>query len=282
MTILQTIFSFFLSLIFTFSGIFPFLPTNKVNMDKFELVWSDEFDGDSVDETKWRGVYFSGDQTVVRKGGYWNLSQVDVKDGNLYISTDYYENGLNGNGKAGWYSGAIFTRDLFSSKHGYYEVRCILPEGSGMWSAFWLNCEGMQNVDGSGKDGAEIDVFESAYYDTVLKNFVQSAVHYDGYGDGLKSTTVCKPLITDNNPYKEYNTYGLEWNEKEYIFYINGRETGRSSFGGTSDAAEYLILSVEVGGANGTAADSWAGSALQKDAQPTDFIVDYVRVYQYK
>ncbi len=282
MAFFEKIISFFLSLLFTFSGIFPSSPVNKVDMDKFELIWSDEFNGNIIDETKWRGVYFKGDQTIVRKGGYWNMSQLSVSDGNLHISTDYYEDGINGNGKAGWYSGAVFTRDLFESKHGYYEVRCILPKGSGMWSAFWLNCAGMQNVDGSGKDGAEIDVFESAFYDTTTKNYVQSAIHYDGYGEGLKSTTVCKPFITDNNPYEEYNTYGLEWNEDKYIFYINGKETGRSSFGGVSGVKEYLILSVEVGGSNGIATDSWAGSALEKDAKPTDFIVDYVRVYQYK
>ena len=282
MAIFEIILSFLLSLMFTFSGFLPIVPVNKVDMDKFELVWSDEFDGNTIDETKWRGLYFSGDETFLRKGGYWNMSQLSVADGNLRISTDYYENGLNGNGKSGWYSGALYTKDLFESKYGYYEVRCILPEGSGMWSAFWLNSKGMANVDGSGKDGAEIDIFESAYYDTPLKNFVQSAIHYDGYGEDLKSVTVCKPLIAENNPYKEYNTYGLEWNEDEYIFYINGKETGRSTFGGASEVEEYIILSVEVGGSNGTAADSWAGSALQNDAKPTDFIVDYVRVYQYK
>ena len=150
-----------------------------------------------------------------------------------------------------------------------------------MWSAFWLNCDSMNTVGNGGKDGAEIDVFESAFYDTVLKNRVSTNIHYDGYGEDLKSTNVTTPVIL-NNPYKEYNTYGLEWNENEYIFYINGLETGRSSFGGTSLVEEYLILSVEVGGSNGVAQDNRAGKALQSDFVPTDFIVDYVRAYQYK
>ena len=41
-------------------------------------------------------------------------------------------------------------------------------------------------------------------------------------------------------------------------------------------------MTAEVGGANGVAAASWAGDALAKDAAPTDFIVDYVKVYRYK
>ncbi len=73
----------------------------------------------------------------------------------------------------------------------------------------------------------------------------------------------------------------IEWNESEYIFYINGVETGRSDFGGTSRVPEYLLLTAEVGGSNGAAGTSWAGEALNTGAEPTDFVVDYVRVYQY-
>ena len=72
----------------------------------------------------------------------------------------------------------------------------------------------------------------------------------------------------------------VEWNEDEYIFYINGVETGRSSFGGVSKVPEYLLLTVEVGGSGGRAGSSWAGKAPARDAETTDFIVDYVRVYQ--
>ena len=279
---IQTVVALFSAILALFSTLFPFLTPEKVDMDKFELVWADEFDADSIDETKWQGCHFSKGDTMVRKGGYWNWELMSVQDGNLHISTKYYQNGFNGNSKPGWYSGAIYTKNLFEQKYGYFEVRCILPKGSGMWSAFWLNCNGMANENGSGTDGAELDVFESAYYSDTFKNRVSSNIHYDGYGENLKSQNVTTPFIINNNPYKDFNTYGLEWNENEYIFYINGIETGRSNFGGTSQVPEYLILSVEVGGQNGVAADNWAGPALEKDATTTDFIVDYVRVYQYK
>lgn len=282
MAILETIISFILSLIFTLSSIFPFLPVKKVDMDRFELVWSDEFDGDSLDSGKWKGLHFSAGNTLVRKGGYWNMDFAQVKDGNLRISTEYYADGYKGNGKPGWYTAGIYTKGLFEQAHGYFEVRCILPKGNGMWSAFWLGCDGMNNVDGSGKDGAEIDIFESAFYGSPIKNKVSTNIHYDGYGEGLQSTNVCEPILAANNPYEEYNTYALEWNEDEYIFYINGIKTGCSTFGGASEAAEYLLLSVEVGGSNGVAEDSWAGDKLEPGTETTDFIIDYVRVYQYK
>lgn len=287
MGVIQTIIALFISITALFSSIFPageapFKVFGEVDMDKFELVWSDEFDGDSLDESKWTGCHYSENETLLRKGGYWNMDFATVKDGNLHISTEYFENGYQDNGKAGWYSSGLYTRGLFEQKQGYFEVRCILPKGNGMWSAFWLGCDGIAEVGNGGRDGAEIDVFESPYYDTVLKNRVTTNIHIDGYEQDHQQTNVSTPLIIGNNPYESYNTYAMEWNEREYVFYINGLETGRSAFGGTSQVAEYLLLSVEVGGSDGIAKDSWAGSALKKDAQPTDFIVDYVRVYQYK
>ena len=104
----------------------------------------------------------------------------------------------------------------------------------------------------------------------------------DGYGEYHQSTNVCQPYLLWNDPYENFNTYGLEWNEKEYIFYVNGVETGRSDFGGVCEVPMYLILSVEVGGNNAVPAADWTGGPLTPDCEPTDFIIDYVRAYQYK
>ena len=283
MYIFQIITAFVMASISFVAGILG-LPMNKteVDMNKFTLVWSDEFDGYSVDTSKWQGTYGNTEKAVMRKGGYIHKDMAQVKDGNLHIYADYIEEGLGGQG-AGYYSHILTTRDLFTQKYGYFEVRCILPKGAGQWAAFWMNAKTMEVVDGSGKDGSEIDIFESPYYykNSILHNYVSQNVHYDGYGKDLKS---CKlgvyPAV---NPYEEYNTYGLEWNENEYIFYINGKETARTSFGGVSQVPQYLILSVEVGGSNGMPdKSSWAGDMNKNECLPSDFVVDYVRAYQYK
>ena len=257
---------------------FPRVP----HEEKFELVWSDEFDGDSLDFSKWRGHGCSSDAASVRRGSYWHTDMAEVRDGELHIKTAYYPEGYNGNGKPGWYTCGIETNGLYEQKYGYFEVRCILPAGTGLWAAFWMLTDGMSNVDGGGTDGAEIDIFESPFYGRSPQRKVSSNIHIDGYGEALKSTNVCEPLILFNNPYEEFNTYGLEWNEDGYTFYINGIKTGSSDFGGASRVPEYMILSVEVGGQNAVPADSWAGAALADGSEPTDFVVDYVRAYQYK
>ena len=257
---------------------FPRVPHEK----DFELVWADEFDGDSLDAGKWEGHYCNGEEARIRRGSYWHTDMATVKDGNLHIRTEYYPDGYNGNGKPGWYTCGIDTNGLYLQKYGYFEVRCILPKGNGLWSAFWMLCDGMGNVDGGGTDGAEIDIFEAPFYGAKHPRQVSSNIHIDGYGADLKSKNVCEPYVLFNNPYEEFNTYGLEWNENEYIFYVNGIETGRSSFGGASQVPEYLILSVEVGGADAVTGQSWGGSTLQTGDETSDFIIDYVRAYQYK
>ena len=262
----------------------PTIPHGRqLDMSKFELAWSDEFDGDKLDLTKWDGHCYSDGDTIIRRGSYWNNSLATVSDGCLRIATRYYPEGLNGNGKPGWYTSGIDTSRSYEQQYGYFECRCILPRGTGLWSAFWMFCDGVGELDHDGELGAEIDIYESPYYhlEGVDGNSVASNIHINGYGEEHRTKSVCHSRVTANNPYEEFNTYGLEWNEKEYIFYINGVEAGRTRFG-VSEVPEWMILSVEVDGANGEPADGWSGAAVDAENPPTDFVVDYVRAYQYK
>lgn len=282
---MQTVLCYIMAIITTISGILGSITginfgKKEINLDEFTLVWEDDFEGDTIDAESWKGVYGGITRAVMRKGGYIHSDLAEVKDGNLHIYTKYLEEGTGG-GPAGYYSYMMYTRDFHEQKYGYFEVRCILPKGSGQWAAFWMNSRNMENVDGSAADGAEIDIFESPYYHkTLFHNYISSNVYYDGYGADMQSGKM--GIYEANNPYEEYNTYGLEWNENEYIFYINGKETARTDFG-ISQNPEYLILSVEVGGSNGVPdPDSWAGDMSKNDCLPSDFVVDYVRAYQYK
>ena len=258
-------------------GGFPRVPHEK----KLVLTWADEFDGNALDTEKWHGHYCDGETAAVRRGGYWNTSLARVENGRLVLPVLYSEEGLFGGG-AGWYTCALDTSGLFEQAFGYFEVRCVLPKGAGLWAAFWMLCPGMSSVGNGGEDGAEIDVFESPFYSQKQKRRVSSNLHVDGYGEDHRSERVCEPYLFFNDPYEEFNTYGVEWNEKGYTFYVNGIKTGFSDFGGASRVPEFLLLSVEIGGENGKAEESWAGPALAPDAEVSDFIVDYVRVYQYK
>lgn len=269
-----------------FLGLFnlPMYPTKDLDWSKFteEPVFEDEFDGDEINRTYWAG-HLNDNGTFMRKGGYWNPKMLSVEDGALHIRTAYYPEGLDG-GPAGWYNGAMDTNGHYMQKYGYFECRCILPKGVGLWGAFWMLCKSMGDTTMGGLNGAEIDIFESPYYYSPLyRNTTKHTIHIDGYAEAHKSQGSGYYRIS-GNPYEEFHTYGVEWNEKEYVFYIDGKMTARTDFGGASQVEEYMLLSVEVGGENGTPTESWAGPVIDTNGQDfvSDFIVDYVRTYQYK
>ena len=264
---------------------YPQTPRGQtIDLSEWELVWSDEFDGDTLDPAKW-GSWYS---RMPRRGGYWDKEQLLVEDGHLKIRTEYRDIP----GKEGWYSGEVSTQHRFEKQYGYFECRCICPGGVGLWAAFWTLSEGMfEPPTGSAANGCEIDMFESPSFSANTKrkrDGVNQATGYDGY-DGIISKGVILGNYAGKNIYTEYNTFGLEWNEHEIIFYINGVETDRLTGEWVPQVPQYLLLSVEVAGE--TKEIGVGGQPLpflrEKDniekndpaIFPVDFIVDYVRVY---
>lgn len=259
---------------------------NEIDLSNMELVFEDDFDT-KIDKSTWDTTA----PTPERRGGYWDPDQCFVKDGNLIIRTEYKKDGKYG---AGWYTGTCRSKDLKEFKYGYYEVRCKVPPAQGLWSAFWMTCDSMSDVTDGGKNGCEIDIMESPYYNDPkmsaekYRNTTMHTLHIDGYGKEHKSR-MSKHYQVQNDMYNEFNTYGLLWTEDEYVFYINGKETWRTSWG-VSQVPEYLWLSVEIAGETGTANPSnpnnkytFAGEIEKNENKttPYDFEVDYVRVYQF-
>lgn len=255
----------------------------RINLDEWTLSWSDEFDGDSLDTTKWNNPY----DNVARRGGFWDKDQVFVENGVLKIRTEYKENEQFG---SGWYTGAIETKGLFEQKYGYFECRCICPGGIGLWAAFWTLGDGMfAPPDGSAADGCEIDMFESGFFkDKKKHDAVNQATGFDGYGEG--SSGVVLGHYSGKDIFNEYNTFGLEWNENEIIFYINGIETDRLSGEWVPHVKQYLLLSVEVAGKTEEIGVGGQPVPFVDESNnindndmsifPLDFVVDYVRAYQ--
>ena len=249
---------------------------DTIDLSNYELTFSDEFDGDSLDAAKWR----SHNNFGVRKGGYWSGRQASVEDGNLVIRTQYREDGEFG---PGWYTCGLSTKDRFEQTYGYFECRCILPKGQGLWSAFWMTNKSATQESGDATQGAELDIMESPFWHlggTKSWKITQN-IHYSGYDLKTKyhNVDICQ---LDNDPYENYNTYGLKWTPDEYIFYINGREVARTNYGGVSTQPEYMIVSCEVDGGDGEPTFGWSGN-IEKNDKATfraEFKVDYVRAYQ--
>ncbi len=247
-----------------------------IDVDELELTFEDDFDGDSLDESKWDAHEFYG----VRKGGYWSNSRARVENGDLIIETRYEEDGKFG---PGWYTCGLSTEGRFEQVYGYFECSCILPKGQGLWSAFWMMNRNVHKVTKNSRQGAELDIMESPFWHLGEKKNrrITQNIHFSGYNlqTRYKNVGIFK---VDNDPYENYNTYGLLWTPDEYVFYINRREVARTSYGGVSTQPEYLILSCEVDGGNGKPTFGWSGNIEKNDKKTfcAEYKVDYVRAYK--
>jgi beta-glucanase (GH16 family) len=218
---------------------------------KWELVWSDEFEGDELDDSKWEAV---GDSP--RRDHWWVKEDAYLDGrGNLIIRTkkdgDRYT------------SGAVRTAGRFSKKFGYFEARCRMPKKEGHWCAFWMMTGNVGKVGDDGRDGTEIDIMEKP---TRLDR-VEHALHWDGYGEHHQKGHA----VTDVPGVNEgFHTFSMWWSPEEYVFYVNGKEVWRTSDGGVSQEPGHMILSTEIG--------EWGGD-ITKAHLPDHFVIDYVRVY---
>lgn len=225
----------------------PPLPAGQ----RWQLAWSDEFEGDAVDQSKW-GI--CGDWK--RRDGYWVKEDAYV-DGQGHLILRTKKDGDR------YTCGAVRTRGKFEHRYGYWVCRCRFPEEPGHWPAFWLFAPGVGKVGDGGRDGTEIDVMEKPWReDRTTQN-----LHWDGYGKEHQSagTRFMVPGMSEG-----YHTFALLWTPEEYVFYVNGQETWRTAAGGVSQVPEYAKLTEEIG--------KWGGDIAQANL-PDHFVVDYVRVY---
>lgn len=217
----------------------------------YELVWSDEFDGDALDMTKWshrqlnkkRRNAFNSDETVKVENGVLELSTI--------LDSGVYKTSM------------ISTYGTYEPTYGYYETKVKLQKEVGHWSAFWLQTPNVSKEEDTVRK--EIDIFE---YLPNKKRRVQHALHKGVPGVNLSS----KSYVTRNKRLKDgWHIFGFLWTPDSYTFYINGVQTYEANDLGVSQNQKYLILSLEVG--------PWAGN-IQRADLPDSFSVDYVRVYQ--
>ena len=244
---------------------------DPVDLTGYELVFEDEFEGDSLNLDVWepRGL-------GPTNSAFLSMSQVSVKDGKLFINAGYKENGEYG---PGWYTGDIMLKQQYL--RGYFEIKCKVIENMSnphdMWSAFWLCNNGAYDADISkgGVGACEMDIMESFSSDPSRGTKPTGVIHAiwcngvddnDDQVDGRNLGTYYA-----NDPCEEFNTYGFMWTEDEYVWYVNGIETARTSYvNGVCQTPESVIVSVAT-----------PAYEITKDHSISDdYEVEYVRVYQ--
>jgi beta-glucanase (GH16 family) len=242
------------------------------------LVWSDEFsgpDGSSPVSKKWTfdlGGKGWGNQELE---SYTNRKEnARIEKGNLVI-TAQKETYPGADGVTRDYTSArLKTQGLFSQTYGRIEARMKIPEGQGMWPAFWMLGEDIPTA-GWPKCG-EIDIMENIGKEPAT---IHGSLHGPSTTANTSDLTAIFGLPTHENFANDFHLYAVEWEPDTVRFYVDSNlyATFHSSdwpVGGkwVFDHPFFIILNLAVGG-------DWPGSPDASTKFPQSMLVDYVRVY---
>ena len=167
-------------------------------------------------------------------------------------------------------SGRIITKGLFEQQYGRIEARIQIPFGSGVWPAFWMLGNDIDQV--SWPQCGEIDIFENFGRSPSV---IGGAVHGPGYNAGL---AISKEYELEGDRFDTgFHIFGIEWGPNYINFYVDDTlynqitpedVTGEWVF----DHPFFILLNVAVGG-------DPVGSPANTEF-PKTMYVDYIKVYE--
>jgi beta-glucanase (GH16 family) len=249
---------------------------------QYSLVWQDEFNGNSLDESKWNyvtqiGVWNTGDNKELQHYKKENVTVGQDDNGNncLIISAKKEEyNGYH------FTSGRIDTRNKFSFKYGKLEARIKMPDlANGLWPAFWtLGTQQIWPACG------EIDILEMGHKqgitDGTQNKYMGGALHWE---NNDTHAMYYKNITASSNLNDDYHIFTLEWTPSYIKLYLDSLKTmyfvmNMPSSDGEefTDYLHYIIFNLAIGGSlPGVYSIGEVTAPL-----PANMYVDWVRVYQ--
>lgn len=247
----------------------------------WELIWNDEFGGTSMDATKWYG------ELMHDSGNFYATNReenVSVRDGDMVLTAI-----AEPIGDARFTGSRINTGHNFSFLYGRLEFRAKLPWGKGISPALWtLGDYYLYNNVGNGWPyGGEIDIMElvgdSNTDPTATENRTTSHNIHWGY-DGSNHYEVGSYKLNgydnlclfseDDTPSEDYHIYAVEWDYREFKFFVDDQCLKQIRWGTAPDGRDYLAwydgFGKQLGKVYRLPAYSDGGSYVMKDVSCAD------------
>lgn len=236
------------------------------------VVWADEFSGASLDLNKWS--YQTGDGCAESICGWGNQELQDYETANVTVNNDLLQitvdrEQLRGN-RYRYTSGRIRSINQGDWTYGRFEASIKLPQGGGLWPAFWMLST--NEPYGGWPQSGEIDIME------FVGNNPTETLGYMHYGTSSSNQNQGATFpFYDANFLNGFHEYAIEWNPNEIKWFVDGNlfQTKTAADVGTFqwpfDQDMHFLLNVAVGGN--------LGGTVDDSIFPATMEVDYVRVY---
>lgn len=244
-----------------------------MNLDNYQLVWQDTFEGESLSEKDWNcevGERWANNEQQAYTD---HKTNVDIKDGKLVITAKKEKQGIRN-----YTSGRINTAGKHSWQYGYFEFCAMLPSGHGSWPAIWMLPDSVHEGAHWPRCG-EIDIMEHI---GRRENKVWFSLHSEGHNHTRKDVKQYTTIVDYENICTQFHTYGMEWTEEYIEFYVDGvsacvyrkddDKEDQSETAWPFDQPFFLIMNIAVGGG--------LGGEIDEASLPYQMVVDYVKVYQ--
>ena len=239
----------------------------------YRLKWADEFNGTSLNLKNWTFENGDGCPTICGWGNneleYYRSENTSFKNGKMIIEARKEEYG-----NKNFTSSKMVTRDKKVFKFGRIDFRAKLPQGQGIWPAFWMLPQ--HSVFGKWPQSGEIDIMEMIGKEPS-KNY--GTLHF---GPGPGSTQLGKNIGLPIGIFNDaFHVFSLEWNENEIKWFLDGKlfsSFSKKDFGEINypfNEDFFLIINLAVGG-------NWPGNPDINIYKNQFLVVDYVRVFEKK
>jgi beta-glucanase (GH16 family) len=245
-------------------------------LDDLRLSFRDEFSNLSLDTgtaatapNLWNSSMHSGHvRTLTNNGELQIYSDADylggmnpfsVNNGVLTIKAAPASAAVQAATGKAYTSGVLTSQGAFSQTYGYFEVRAQLPEGQGLWPAFWLLNENEEWPP-------ELDIMEVIGSET---NWLTQTIHTET-GNATSGNTWSIDKLSAG-----YHSYGMDWTSTQITFYLDGKQTWSMATPSDLNSPMYMVLNLAVGGNWPGAPDATTNWANAK------YNIDYVRVYEH-
>eukprot|EP01124_Arcella_intermedia_P028033 TRINITY_DN5615_c0_g3_i1.p1 TRINITY_DN5615_c0_g3~~TRINITY_DN5615_c0_g3_i1.p1 ORF type:complete len:376 (-),score=45.29 TRINITY_DN5615_c0_g3_i1:42-1115(-) len=274
--------------------------------EDYVLVWSDEFDGPTIDRKNWDfEINCWGGGNNEKQCYVDNPETYSLQDGSLVFHPRYYPQGYKGKlqnctdntqDSCTWTQPFTSTRirslHSMSWKYGKFEFRAKLPSGDFLWPAIWMLPT--DSVYGSWAASGEIDLVEfkgqKAWNTRILHT-----LHHGGKWPDNTHTGIT--VDTHSDLTAQFYNYTFTWTHESMAWYVDGTRTyeqflNKSWWGGIGtnpytgnyqpwDQRFYLILNLAIAGNFFPPGEFGVFNATA--ALPTwtsQYEIDYVRIYQ--